>query len=79
MSNGTTKLEFDKGDWMIMTIFAIVLITAGIILAAAPNLVYSVTQSWKNSSNSEPSSIYKIMTRVQGIILVIIGVVLVVR
>ena len=64
---------------MIMTIFAIVLITAGIILAAAPNLVYNVTQSWKNSRNSEPSSIYKIMTRVQGIILVIIGVVLVVR
>lgn len=64
---------------MIMTIFAIMLITAGIILAVAPNLVYNVTQSWKNISNSEPSSIYKIMTRVQGIILVIIGVVLIVR
>ena len=62
-----------------MTIFAIMLITIGIILAAAPNLVYDITQSWKNSNNSEPSSFYKIFTRVQGIILVIVGVALIVR
>ena len=62
-----------------MTIFAIMLIVAGIILAVAPNLVYVITQCWKSSNSSEPSRFYKIITRVQGFILVIIGIVLIVR
>lgn len=62
-----------------MTVFAIMLIIAGIILAAAPNLVYDITQSWKNRNDSEPSDFYRIITRVQGIILAVIGIVLIVR
>lgn len=61
-----------------MTLFAIILIIAGVFLTIAPNLVYAITQSWKNSNNSEPSSFYKIVTRVQGIVFVVIGVVIIV-
>lgn len=61
-----------------MMIFAIILIIAGIILALAPNLVYEITQSWKNSKGVEPSGFYKIITRVQGILLIIVGIVLIV-
>lgn len=62
-----------------MTIFAILLVIAGIILVTAPNIIFYITQSSKNNNNSEPSDQYKIMTRVQGVILVIIGIVLIVR
>lgn len=30
-----------------MTLFAIILIIAGVFLTIAPNLVYAITQSWK--------------------------------
>ncbi len=62
-----------------MTVFAILLIIAGIVLAAAPNLIFDITQSWKNDNDSAPSDKYKNITRVQGVILVIIGIVLIVR
>lgn len=61
-----------------MTLFAIILIIAGVFLTIAPNLVYAITQSWKNSNNSAPSSFYRIVTRAQGIVLVVIGVVIIV-
>ena len=62
-----------------MLIFAIMLIAAGIILAGAPNLIYDIMQSWKNFDDSEPSDYYRVITRVQGIILIIAGIVLIVR
>ena len=61
-----------------MTLFAIILIIAGVFFTIAPNLVYAITQSWKNSNNSEPSRFYKTITRVQGVVLAVIGVVLIV-
>jgi len=54
------------------------LIIAGIILVVAPNLVYDITQNWKNGNDSEPSDFYRITTRVQGVILVVVGIVLIV-
>ena len=62
-----------------MTVFAVMLILAGVIYAAAPNLVFDITQSWKNDKASAPSDSYRIFTRVQGVILVIVGIVLIVR
>ena len=62
-----------------MAVFAIMLIVAGIVLVIAPNLIFHITQSWKNNNDSAPSDLYKIITRVQGVILVIIGIVLIVR
>lgn len=58
-----------------MTIFAIMLLIAGFFLAFAPKLVYAITQSWKNNCVSEPSHYYIVFTRVQGVILVIVGIV----
>ena len=62
-----------------MTVFAIMLIIAGIILVVAPSLVYDITQNWKNGNDSEPSDFYRITTRVQGVILVVVGIVLIIR
>ena len=39
-----------------MIVFAIVILIAGILLVAAPKLVYEITQSWKSNSDSEPSN-----------------------
>ena len=61
-----------------MTIFAIMLFIAGITLIISPNLVFTITQSWKSGNASEPSALYKMITRVQGVILVVVAVVLLV-
>ena len=55
-----------------MTFFAIMLIIAGVVLAVVPDLVFNITQSWKHGNSSEPSDSYRYITRVQGIILVIV-------
>ena len=60
-----------------MIVFAIVILIAGILLMAAPKLVYEITQSWKSNSDSEPSNYYMILSRVQGVILTIVGIVLI--
>ncbi len=62
-----------------MTFFAIMLIIVGIVLSVVPDLVFTITQSWKHSNSSEPSDSYKFITRVQGIILVIVGIILIVK
>ena len=60
-----------------MIVFAIVILIAGILLVAAPKLVYEITQSWKSNSDSEPSNYYVILSRVHGVILIIVGIVLI--
>ena len=62
-----------------MTFFAVLLMIAGVLLAAAPDLVFDMTQSWKNGYASKPSDRYRIITRIQGGILVIAGIVMFVR
>ncbi len=62
-----------------MTFFAIMLIIVGIVLAVVPDLVFNITQSWKHANSSKPSDSYRYITRVQGIILVIVGIVLIVK
>ena len=62
-----------------MTFFAIMLIIAGVVLAVVPDLVFNITQSWKHGNSSEPSDSYRYITRVQGIILVIVGIVLIIK
>lgn len=62
-----------------MSVFAVLLIIAGIVLAAVPNMVYDFTQSWKNNGVSSPSDFYRNFTRVQGIVFVIAGIVLLVK
>ncbi len=60
-----------------MAFFAIMLIIVGIVETVVPDLVFSITQSWKHGNSSEPSESYRFITRVQGIILVIVGIVLI--
>ena len=57
-----------------MTCFAIMLFIAGIVLMAVPNLVYGLTQGWKNDHSAEPSDLYKIVTRVEGAALAAVGI-----
>ena len=53
----------------------IVLIVVGAALIAAPKAVYAITQNWKNSDSAEPSKTYQIITRAEGLALVIAGIV----
>ena len=57
----------------------IVLTVLGIVLAAAPKAVYTVTQSWKNEDSAEPSGTYQLITRIEGIALIIAGIVFITR
>ncbi len=62
-----------------MTIFAWMLIIAGVLMAAAPDLVYDLTQRWKNGKETEPSDVYRIMTRIHGGLFVVVGMILIIR
>ena len=62
-----------------MMVFAIMLMLAGLFLAAFPRAAYETLQSWKHGGGTEPSGLYLIITRVQGVLLVIVGIILMVR
>lgn len=51
----------------------ILLLFIGILMIVAPDVVYEITQSWKNSSASSPSDLYKLNTRIGGVIFSIVG------
>lgn len=56
-------------------LLSILLTIVGIVMIFNPQLVYEITQSWKNSGNSEPSEMYIWHTRLGGGVFVIVGVV----
>ena len=46
----------------------------GIMLLAKPRLFFDITESWKHTFSSEPSTLYIFSTRFGGVIVSIIGV-----
>ena len=57
------------------TIFlGIVLVIFGSVLTFAPSAWWRLTESWKNDSATEPSDLYLKITRIGGIIFLMIGV-----
>ncbi|MBS6643421.1 MAG: hypothetical protein KH366_07555 [Clostridiaceae bacterium] len=59
---------------MKLLIGGLVLLALGILMLAAPDLFYQITESWKNNSSAEPSDLYKLNLRIGGIVFLLVGI-----
>ena len=57
-----------------MLIGSIILLIVGLFLLFCPGIVYEITESWKNSTSTEPSDLYRLHIRIGGIVCTLIGV-----
>lgn len=46
----------------------------GITMFVKPKIIFTITENWKNSQNSEPSDLYIFSIRFGGIIVLLIGI-----
>ena len=51
----------------------IALLIIGILMIIARDEIYEIVESWKNNSASSPSDLYKLNTRIGGIMFSIVG------
>ena len=52
----------------------IILIVWGFVMVRFPDIVYELTQSWKNYSSGEPSDLYRLSTRFGGVMCILAGI-----
>lgn len=52
---------------------SIFLLIVGVLMLCFPDVVYSITESWKSNASSEPSGLYKIHIRIGGIVCSLVG------
>ena len=52
----------------------IMLIVWGFVMVRFPDLVYELTQSWKNYSSGEPSDLFRFSTRFGGVMCILVGI-----
>ena len=57
-----------------MFFLGLVLIVLGGFCVLMPDVIYQFSESWKSSSEGEPSTAYLISCRIAGVIAVIVGV-----
>ena len=53
---------------------SIFLLIVGVMMLCFPEVVYSITESWKSDASSEPSGLYKIHIRMGGIACSLVGI-----
>ncbi|MGM9619792.1 MAG: DUF6199 family natural product biosynthesis protein [Oscillospiraceae bacterium] len=53
---------------------SIFLLIVGVLMLCFPDVVYSITESWKSNASSEPSELYKIHIRIGGIACSLVGI-----
>ena len=53
---------------------SIFLLIVGVMMLCFPEVVYSITESWKSNASSEPSGLYKIHIRIGGIACSLVGI-----
>lgn len=58
-----------------MILLAIFLIIVGLLMIFQPNLIWNITESWKSSDSTEPSSLYIGSIRMGGILCTLVGIV----
>lgn len=81
---GRTLLKLSLNDWIYflevtkMIVIGAALFLCGLVMLISPGTVYQFTESWKNNRDGEPSDLYKLTTRIEGGILLIVGIVLLV-
>ena len=56
-------------------ILSLIVLAAGILMLAKPELVYSISESWKHDGGTEPSNLYVISIRTGGAFCVLVGAV----
>lgn len=61
-----------------MIIVGIVLIVVGVLMLVRPDVVWSITESWKSNDATEPSKLYKLSIRFGGIVCTLVGIGLVI-
>ena len=54
-------------------VFSVVLVILGTVMTLKPKLFFEMTECWKSSADSEPSSLYLFSTRFGGIMCLLIG------
>ena len=63
-------------EFQMEIICSILIILLGLFLVIKPDWVYYISESWKSNFNSEPSNLYLVSTKIGGLIVLIIGLVL---
>lgn len=58
---------------MELLLSGLVLLGIGITMLAAPNVIYQITESWKNDSSAGPSDFYKLNVRIGGVVFLLVG------
>ena len=53
---------------------SVFLLIAGLLMFCFPEVIYSITESWKNNASSEPSGMYKLHIRVGGVVCSLVGI-----
>ncbi len=77
-------MKLSLNDWIYflevtkMIVIGAAFSLCGLIMLISPRTVYQITESWKNNRDGEPSDLYKLTTRIEGGILLIVGIVLLV-
>lgn len=56
-------------------IFVVVFFVVGAVMTFGPSIWWGLTQAWKNDSATEPSDLYLWITRIGGILFLILGVI----
>ena len=53
---------------------SIFLLIVGVLMLCFPDVVYSITESWKSNASSEPSGMYRLHIRIGGIACTLVGI-----
>lgn len=59
-----------------MIIVDMIIMIAGIVCCTKPEWVWMITESWKSDRTSEPSGAYVKWLKINGMIIIVIGVLL---
>jgi len=51
-----------------------VLIGLGFLFIIKPKVVWNISDSWKSKGSKGPSDAYKVITRIQGLALLLVGI-----
>lgn len=55
-------------------LWGIVLIGFGAMMLFGPKTFYQITQGWKNDSDTDPSHLFIISTRIGGVLFLLVGI-----
>ena len=58
---------------MMLFFGSIVMLVIGICMLLRPDVIYRLTESWKNNFSDDPSRLYIISTRFGGVMFLLVG------